>query len=64
MSLGPYGCTEFARQVYNDVLSTYIGSGYAALRQRAQIGIEEARSAEQIQGTSQPKNAQSAKKPR
>ena len=60
-----HGCTEFARQVYYDVLSTYIGSRYAALRQRAEIGIEEVLSAEQIlQGTSQPKNAQSAKTPR
>jgi hypothetical protein len=59
-----HGCTEFARQVYNDVLSIYIGPGYATLRQRAQIGIEEARNEPQpTQGTSQPTKA-SSKKPR
>ena len=61
-----HGCTEFARQVYSDVLSIYIGSGYAALRQRAQIGIEEARDEpQQMQGASQPPPTKaSSKKPR
>ena len=37
------GCKTDARKMYDAVISTYVGSGYAALRQRAQIGIDDLR---------------------
>jgi hypothetical protein len=36
-------CTVVARNLYDTVIATYTGSAYAALRQRAQIGIEDLR---------------------
>jgi hypothetical protein len=36
-------CTKVARDLYDTVIATYTGSAYAALRQRAQIGIEDLR---------------------
>ena len=38
------GCRELAKQTYLKVIETYIGSGYEAMRQRAQIGIDDLRS--------------------
>lgn len=37
------GCREAARALYDIVIEVFIGSGYAALRQRAQIGIDDLR---------------------
>lgn len=36
-----HGCKEVARNLYDAVIATYIGGAYAALRQRAQIGIDD-----------------------
>ena len=36
-------CAAVARDLYDAVIATYTGSAYAALRQRAQIGIEDLR---------------------
>jgi hypothetical protein len=36
-------CKEVARNLYDTVIATYIGAAYAALRQRAQIGIDDLR---------------------
>ena len=36
-------CPDVARGLYDAVIATYTGSAYAALRQRAQIGIEDLR---------------------
>jgi len=38
-----HGCKEVARHLYDTVIATYTGSAYAALRQRAEIGIEDLR---------------------
>jgi len=40
-----HDCLDFADKVYRSVISTYVGSGYAAHRQRAQIGIDDVRAA-------------------
>jgi hypothetical protein len=40
-----HGCPEVARALYLTVIETYIGVGYAALRQRAEIGLAELREA-------------------
>ena len=37
------GCLDFADGVYRYVISTFIGTGYAAHRQRAQIGLDDIR---------------------
>jgi hypothetical protein len=37
------GCLDFADGVYRYVISTFIGAGYAAHRQRAQIGLDDIR---------------------
>jgi hypothetical protein len=34
-------CTKVAREIYDAVIRTYVGSDYAALRQRAEIGIRD-----------------------
>lgn len=36
-------CNEVAHDLYDTVIATYIGAAYAALRQRAQIGIDHLR---------------------
>jgi hypothetical protein len=36
-------CKEVARGLYDTVIATYVGTAYAALRQRAQIGIDDLR---------------------
>ena len=36
-------CKDVARDLYETVIATYTGAAYAALRQRAQIGIEDLR---------------------
>jgi hypothetical protein len=36
-------CPEQARSLYREVIRTFIGSGYAAYRQRAEIGLEDLR---------------------
>ena len=36
-------CKEVARDLYETVIATYVGAAYAALRQRAQIGIDDLR---------------------
>jgi hypothetical protein len=38
-----HGCKDAARRLYDAVIGTYTGSAYAALRQRAQIGIDDLR---------------------
>ncbi|MFI5022545.1 MAG: hypothetical protein ACHQRJ_12935 [Alphaproteobacteria bacterium] len=38
-----HGCKETARYLYDYVISTYVGSGYAGLRERAHIGIDDLR---------------------
>jgi hypothetical protein len=38
-----HGCKDVARSLYDAVIATYTGSAYTALRQRAQIGIEDLR---------------------
>lgn len=38
-----HGCRGVARGLYDTVVATYTGSAYAALRQRAQISIEDLR---------------------
>jgi hypothetical protein len=38
-----HGCKDTARSLYDTVIATYTGSAYAALRQRAQIGIGDLR---------------------
>ncbi len=38
-----HGCKQVARRLYDTVIATYTGSAYAALRQRAQIGIDDLR---------------------
>jgi hypothetical protein len=38
------GCTPFAEEVYRDVIKEYVGSGFAAHRQRAEIGLQDIRS--------------------
>ncbi len=47
--LGSYafrrGCLEDARRIFLYVIEIYVGSGYAAIRQRAQIGIDDVRAA-------------------
>ena len=35
------GCNKEARAVYDYVIAVFVGSGYAALRQRAEIGIKD-----------------------
>jgi hypothetical protein len=37
------GCTAIARTIYTDIIQIYEGSDYAALRQRAQIGVDDLR---------------------
>jgi hypothetical protein len=37
------GCPEQARALYREVIRTFTGSGYAAHRQRAEIGLAELR---------------------
>jgi hypothetical protein len=37
-------CGKIARELYDTVIATFVGSGYAALRQRAEIGINDLRS--------------------
>lgn len=37
------GCKSAARHLYDAVIAIYVGEGYAALRQRAQIGIDDLR---------------------
>lgn len=37
------GCKHVARGLYDAVIASYIGGAYAALRQRAQIGIDDLR---------------------
>lgn len=39
------GCLDEADRGYREVVSTYVGNGYAAYRQRAEIGIEDIRRA-------------------
>jgi hypothetical protein len=39
------GCLDFADKAYRNVISTYVGLGFAAHRQRAQIGIDDVRPA-------------------
>ena len=38
-----HGCADTARYLYDAVISTYVGGGYAALRERARIGIDDLR---------------------
>ncbi len=38
-----HGCKKVARGLYDAVIATYTGAAYAALRQRAQIGIDDLR---------------------
>lgn len=38
-----HGCKKVARGLYDRVIATYTGAAYAALRQRAQIGIDDLR---------------------
>ena len=38
-----HGCKKVARGLYDTVIATYTGGAYAALRQRAQIGIDDLR---------------------
>jgi len=35
------GCNKEARAIYDYVVGVFVGSGYAALRQRAEIGIQD-----------------------
>ena len=35
------GCNKEARAVYDYVIAVFVGSGYGALRQRAEIGIQD-----------------------
>ena len=35
------GCNKEARAVYDYVIAVFVGSGYAALRQRAEIGLQD-----------------------
>ena len=35
------GCNKEARAVYDYVIAVFVGSGYAALRQRAELGIQD-----------------------
>ena len=37
------GCTDIARRWWLNVIEHYVGSGYAAMRQRAQVGIDDLR---------------------
>ena len=37
------GCLDFADGVYRYVISSFIGSGYTAHRQRAQVGLDDIR---------------------
>jgi len=39
------GCAEQARALYDLIVEVYVGSGYAGVRQRAQIGIDDLRAA-------------------
>jgi hypothetical protein len=39
------GCLDVADQTHRQVIANYIGSGYAAYRQRAEIGIADIRAA-------------------
>jgi len=39
------GCREVARDTYLSVITEYTGTAYAALRQRAQIGLDDLRAA-------------------
>ena len=41
------GCPDAARRWWLTVIETYVGTGYAAMRQRAQIGIDDLRAASQ-----------------
>ena len=41
------GCLNFADEEYRKVISLFIGSGYAAFRQRAQVGIDDIRAMRQ-----------------
>jgi hypothetical protein len=38
-----HGCPDRAKAIYHYVIATYIGSGYAAHRQRAEIGLADLR---------------------
>jgi hypothetical protein len=38
-----HGCLDFADSRYRSIISTYIGLGYAAHRQRAEIGLNDVR---------------------
>ena len=35
------GCSKEARAIYDYIVAVFVGSGYAALRQRAEIGIQD-----------------------
>ena len=37
------GCEDIARSLYLKVIETYVGAGYEAMRQRAQIGMDNLR---------------------
>ena len=41
------GCAAKARETYLFVIETFIGIGYSAMRQRAQIGIDDLRASSQ-----------------
>lgn len=34
------GCRDVSRRMYDHVMRTYVGSGYAGLRDRARVGID------------------------
>jgi len=38
-----HGCKEFARGLYNKVMATFVGTGYAGLRDRAAVGLADIR---------------------
>jgi hypothetical protein len=38
-----HGCNKVARGLYDGVIATHTGGAYAALRQRAQIGVDDLR---------------------
>ena len=42
-----HGCPEIAKTTYQDVIRTYVGSGYAAQRQRAEIALADLRAKSQ-----------------
>ena len=38
-----HGCPDLAKAIYQNVIRTYVGSGYAAHRQWAEIGLDDRR---------------------